>query len=81
MSLVGWNSCFILERIIGRNNEKNLVWTTYMSVEQRMLTINLLLLVAKEIANFTMFRFVFLLCGEKWDNFFSSSKIDYSSLF
>ena len=70
MSLVGCNSCFILERIIGRNNEKKT-----LSVEQWMLTINLLLLVAKEIANFTTFRFVFCVCGEKWDNFFYHLKL------
>ena len=58
--------------------KKNLVCT--MSVEQRMLTINLLLLVAKEIANFNMFRLFFFVCGEKWDNFLSS-RINYPSLF
>ena len=50
---------------------KKTLCVLHMSVEQRMLTINLLQLVAKVIANFTMFRFVFFcVCGEKWDDFF-----------
>ena len=64
--MVGCNTWFILGQINRRNNDKK----PYMYHERcRMLTINLLQLVAKVIANFTMFRFFFV-CGEKWDNFF-----------
>ena len=58
---------------------KKTLCVLHMSVEQRMLTINLLQLVAKVIANFTMFRFVFFVCVVKSGMIFLSPKINYPS--